>query len=320
MRIETCRAASGRLQRLIGWARCRLRRASRPRHELGHVAPADGKLKVKARHEDRRHRSDIGHRRALLPAVGRRGCRRLRADGARHRQGRRRSRPTSRSRRALGRASRPAGVLRSRGDQGAFAERPSPAGPVDLVLIAHGWLSDQQSCQDDLALCRESLEVNAVSPVLFAEAFAAPLRQGRPRHDRDHRLGRGRSRPQGQLHLRRQQGADRRATPRACEHRFAGSGVKVVLIKPGPTDTPMTAAQKARGPEARPGRAGRARDGERHPARPADGLHAADLAADHADRAPHPALRVQPAVDLTRRALSACALRASRSRSGRAAG
>src|SRR5690554_8070915 len=30
-------------------------------------------------------------------------------------------------------------------------------------------------------------------------------------------------------------------------HRLAGSGVQVVLIKPGPTDTPMTAALKARG-------------------------------------------------------------------------
>ncbi|NQW51694.1 MAG: SDR family NAD(P)-dependent oxidoreductase, partial [Rhodospirillales bacterium] len=31
------------------------------------------------------------------------------------------------------------------------------------------------------------------------------------------------------------------------QHRFAGSGVKIVLIKPGPTDTPMTAQYKAQG-------------------------------------------------------------------------
>ena len=30
------------------------------------------------------------------------------------------------------------------------------------------------------------------------------------------------------------------------QHRFSGSGVKVVLIKPRPTDTPMTAHFKAR--------------------------------------------------------------------------
>jgi decaprenylphospho-beta-D-erythro-pentofuranosid-2-ulose 2-reductase len=57
----------------------------------------------------------------------------------------------------------------------AFADATVAAGPVDVVLIAHGWMSDQQGCQDDLALCRESLVVNAVSPVLFAEAFAALL-------------------------------------------------------------------------------------------------------------------------------------------------
>ena len=31
------------------------------------------------------------------------------------------------------------------------------------------------------------------------------------------------------------------------QHRFAGTGVKVVLIKPGPTETPMTAALAAQG-------------------------------------------------------------------------
>ena len=31
------------------------------------------------------------------------------------------------------------------------------------------------------------------------------------------------------------------------DHRFAGTGVKVVLIKPGPTDTPMAADHKAAG-------------------------------------------------------------------------
>ena len=31
------------------------------------------------------------------------------------------------------------------------------------------------------------------------------------------------------------------------QHRFAGTGVKVVLIKPGPTDTPMTAHLKSQG-------------------------------------------------------------------------
>jgi decaprenylphospho-beta-D-erythro-pentofuranosid-2-ulose 2-reductase len=36
------------------------------------------------------------------------------------------------------------------------------------------------------------------------------------------------------------------------QHRFAGTGVKVVLIKPGPTDTPMTARLKAKGAKLAP--------------------------------------------------------------------
>jgi len=133
----------------------------------------------------------------------------------------------------------------------AFAEAAVAAGAVDVVLIAHGWLSDQQSCQDDLALCRESLEVNAVSPVLFAEAFAAHFA----------RANRGTIAIIGSVAGDR--GRKANYTYGACkgligryaegmQHRFAGSGVKIVLIKPGPTDTPMTASQKAAGRKLAP--------------------------------------------------------------------
>jgi hypothetical protein len=36
------------------------------------------------------------------------------------------------------------------------------------------------------------------------------------------------------------------------QHRFTGSAVKVVLIKPGPTDTPMTTHLKAQGAKLTP--------------------------------------------------------------------
>jgi len=50
-------------------------------------------------------------------------------------------------------------------------------GPIDIVLIAHGSLPDQNICQTDLTACREALEVNGISPVLYAEAFAKPMFQ-----------------------------------------------------------------------------------------------------------------------------------------------
>ena len=46
------------------------------------------------------------------------------------------------------------------------------ARPIDIVLIAHGMLPEQKQAEGDLVLCRDTLEVNAVSPALFAEAFA----------------------------------------------------------------------------------------------------------------------------------------------------
>jgi decaprenylphospho-beta-D-erythro-pentofuranosid-2-ulose 2-reductase len=134
---------------------------------------------------------------------------------------------------------------------GVFADETVAAGPVDLVLIAHGWLSDQQSCQDDLALCRESLEVNAVSPVLFAEAFArhfAKANRGTIAFLGSVAGDRGRK-------ANYTYGACKGLIGRYAEgmqHRFAGSGVKIVLVKPGPTDTPMTAAYKAKGVKVAP--------------------------------------------------------------------
>ena len=47
--------------------------------------------------------------------------------------------------------------------------------PVAIALIAHGSLPDQQQCQQDLPLNQQTLEVNGISPVLFAEAFATQM-------------------------------------------------------------------------------------------------------------------------------------------------
>ena len=44
-------------------------------------------------------------------------------------------------------------------------------GKVDIVLIAHGSLPEQAICQDDLKICSDTLTINGISPVLYAEAF-----------------------------------------------------------------------------------------------------------------------------------------------------
>lgn len=118
--------------------------------------------------------------------------------------------------------------------------------PVDMALIAHGVLSPQQPCQDDIERTRESIEVNGVSPVLFAEAFAGAMsRVGRGTIGMIGSVAGDRGRRANYVYGASKALMDRYA--QGMQHRFAGSGVKVVLLKPGPTDTPMAAPAKAQG-------------------------------------------------------------------------
>jgi len=125
-------------------------------------------------------------------------------------------------------------------------DRVVAQGDVDVVLIAHGSLSEQTECQNDLQACRDALEINGVSPVLFAEAFARHMAAA------DHgtialigSVAGDRGRKSNYVYGAAKGLVNRYA--QGLQHRFAGAGVKVVLIKPGPTDTPMTAHLKAQG-------------------------------------------------------------------------
>lgn len=118
--------------------------------------------------------------------------------------------------------------------------------PIDIVLIAHGSLPEQRQCETDLNICSDALEINGVSPVLFAEAFAKHLEKankgtiaviGSVAGDR--------GRKSNYVY-----GAAKGLVERYCQglqHRFAKTPVRVLLVKPGPTDTPMTSRLKASG-------------------------------------------------------------------------
>jgi decaprenylphospho-beta-D-erythro-pentofuranosid-2-ulose 2-reductase len=119
-------------------------------------------------------------------------------------------------------------------------------GVVDVVLIAHGSLPDQANCQQDLAFNFEALNINGISPVLFAEAFAGAMQKknhgtlaiiGSVAGDRGRKSNYVYGAAKG-LVTRYAQG---------LQHRLAATKVKVVLVKPGPTDTPMTAQLKQQG-------------------------------------------------------------------------
>jgi decaprenylphospho-beta-D-erythro-pentofuranosid-2-ulose 2-reductase len=119
-------------------------------------------------------------------------------------------------------------------------------GAFDIVLIAHGFLPDQGVCQTDLVACREALEINGLSPVLYAEAFVRHMEKaghgtlvliGSVAGDRGRKSNYVYGAAKG-LVSRYAQG---------LQHRLAGTGVSVVMVKPGPTDTPMTEHLKAKG-------------------------------------------------------------------------
>lgn len=116
-------------------------------------------------------------------------------------------------------------------------------GAVDIVLIAHGSLPDQQICQKDLQTCQDALAVNAISPVLFAEAFAGHMEKANKGTLAIISSVAGeRGRKSNYVY-----GAAKGLVSKyaqGLQHRLARTNVKVVLIKPGPTDTPMTAHLK----------------------------------------------------------------------------
>ncbi len=129
---------------------------------------------------------------------------------------------------------------------GRLVDAAAAHGPADTVLIAHGSLPDQPACQDDLASAHAAMHLNAISPALFAEAFAGRMeRAGRGTLGIIGSVAGDRGRKSNYVY-----GAAKGLVTRyaqGLQHRLARNPVKVVMIKPGPTDTPMTAHLKAQG-------------------------------------------------------------------------
>lgn len=112
-------------------------------------------------------------------------------------------------------------------------------GPPDIVLIAHGSLPDQSTCERDLATAEQALDLNGISPVLFAEGFAAPMqRANRGSIAIIGSVAGDRGRKSNYVYGAAKAMIERYA--QGLQHRLASTGVRVTLIKPGPTDTPMT--------------------------------------------------------------------------------
>lgn len=110
---------------------------------------------------------------------------------------------------------------------------------IDIVLIAHGVLPSQTDIQGKLREVKEVLTVNATSVAMFAEGFAQEMQFtggtigviGSVAGDRGRRAN----------YVYGASKALVATFTRGLAHRFSGTSLKVVLIKPGPTATAMTA-------------------------------------------------------------------------------
>jgi decaprenylphospho-beta-D-erythro-pentofuranosid-2-ulose 2-reductase len=128
----------------------------------------------------------------------------------------------------------------------ALAKRAAQDGALDVVLIAHGNLPSQEACEQDPTLVSSTLSLNGISPMLFAEAFAEQFAIAN--HGTIAIIGSvasDRGRRTNYVY-----GAAKALVAHyaaGLQHRFAGTQVKIVLVKPGPTATPMTADLKQQG-------------------------------------------------------------------------
>jgi short-subunit dehydrogenase len=113
-------------------------------------------------------------------------------------------------------------------------------GTVELALVAHGSLPEQEECQQDLTAAADALSLNGVSPALFAEALAGSMQaNGRGTLVLLGSVAGDRGRKSNYIYGAAKGLLERYA--QGLQHRLAGSGVQVCLVKPGPTRTPMTA-------------------------------------------------------------------------------
>jgi short-subunit dehydrogenase len=130
----------------------------------------------------------------------------------------------------------------------AFAKRVAKK-KIDQVLIAQGSLTEQPKAAVDLNYLKSELELNAVSAALWAEGLAAILeRQGFGSLGVIGSVASDRGRAYNYSYAASKALLD--VYVQGLQQRFANSKVRVSLIQPGPTATPMT--QNHRGKMANP--------------------------------------------------------------------
>jgi short-subunit dehydrogenase len=113
-------------------------------------------------------------------------------------------------------------------------------GPIDLIVVAHGTLADQEACVRDAELTLREINGNFVSHASLLTHAANMLEaQGRGMLVVLGSVAGDRGRRSNYVYGSAKAGLN--VFTEGLRHRLAARGVTVVLVKPGPVNTPMTA-------------------------------------------------------------------------------
>lgn len=119
-------------------------------------------------------------------------------------------------------------------------------GGIDHAVLAYGLLGNQGEAEVDLAQAARVLAVNFTSQALWSLAIAGRLeRQGSGSLVVLGSVAGDRGRRSNYVYGAAKSGIS--TLVQGIAHRFAGKGPRAVVVKPGPTDTAMTADLKSRG-------------------------------------------------------------------------
>ena len=120
-------------------------------------------------------------------------------------------------------------------------------GGFDHILLAYGMLGERSSLAADPAATAHLLQVNLVSAAQWANAAADMLeRQGSGALVVIGSVAGDRGKRSNYVYGASKAGLA--VLVQGIAHRFAGKGPRAALVKPGPTDTPMTAGLRKGGP------------------------------------------------------------------------
>ncbi len=140
----------------------------------------------------------------------------------------------------------------SAGTSTSCRTRRRPWAGLDTVLIAHGTLPDQQACQASVDATLEAITTNALSVIALLTLIANRFeQQGSGTIAVISSVAGDRGRQSNYVYGTAKSAVSTFA--QGLRNRLARTGVKVVTIKPGFVDTPMTAAFKKGALWATPG-------------------------------------------------------------------